>query len=242
MKNSVFIWGSKSYALLVDNLIKNQSININPNYLKTNKKNLKIKYIFDPYSKKKIYNLSGSFFNDLKSFKKKIKTCKSYVVCIGNNYGKARYFVSAFIEKFGLEPVSLISKHSFIENSALIGKGVVAMPRSFVNAFSKIGDFTILNCNSNIEHESKIGKGCHIMSGACIGGRSVVGDFTTVGTNATVLPDIKIGSGSYIGAGSVVTKNVKPNSVIVGVPGRRIKEHENKVDKKIFEKIKLLND
>ncbi len=118
-----------------------------------------------------------------------------------------------------------------------IGKGVVAMPNSYVNYYSEIGDYSILNSSSNIEHECKVGKGSHLMSGASIGGRCIIGDFTTIGTNATVLPDIKIGEGSFIGAGAVVTKNVKKNSVIVGVPGKHIKHVENEVDEKIFYKI-----
>ena len=94
-------------------------------------------------------------------------------------------------------------------NKTIIGKGVVAMPNSYVNYYSEIGEYSILNSSVNIEHECKVGKGSHLMSGASIGGRCIIGDFTTIGTNATVLPDIKIGEGSYIGAGAVVTKNVK---------------------------------
>ena len=141
------------------------------------------------------------------------------------------------MEKNGLKPLTLVSKYSLIDDKAKIGKGVVAMPKSYVNTFTEIGDYSILNSNSNIEHECKIGKGNHIMSGASIGGRCTTGDYVTVGTNATILPDIKIGEGSYIGAGSVVTKNVEKNSVIAGVPGKYIRKNENNVDQEIFKKI-----
>ena len=57
------------------------------------------------------------------------------------------------------------------------------MPNSYVNAFSEIGDYSILNSSANIEHECKIGKGTHIMSGACIGGRCEIEDFVSIGTN-----------------------------------------------------------
>ena len=75
------------------------------------------------------------------------------------------------------------------------------------------------------------------MSGACIAGRCKIGDYVTIGSNATILPDIKIEDGSYIGAGSVVTKNVKKNSVIVGVPGKYLKSKKQVVDLKIFNEI-----
>ena len=237
MVNNIFLWGSKSYALLINEIIKNYKENLNLKYLKKNQKSLKIKTVFDPYAQKSSYRLQGSFFTNIKNFKKNTKKCKSFVVCIGDNFGKARYLTSLFLEKIGLEPLTLINKHSLIMNKTIIGNGVVAMPNSYVNYYSEIGDYSILNSSVNIEHECKVGKGSHLMSGASIGGRCIIGDFTTIGTNATVLPDIKIGEGSYIGAGAVVTKNVKKNSVIVGVPGKHLKYIKNKVDEKIFHKI-----
>lgn len=242
MINKIFLWGSKSYALLIDNIVKNLEQDINQKYLQSNYKKYKIAFVFDPYSKKARYDLEGTFFNDINDFKKNIKNCKNFIVCIGEHHGKARYSISVFLEKFGLKPLSLISKYAKIGNKTKIGKGIVAMPNSYVNNFSEVGDYSILNSSSNIEHECKIGKGTHIMSGACIGGRCEIEDFVSIGTNATVLPNIKIGSGSYIGAGSVVTKNVKKNAVILGVPGKYYKKINNKVDLKIFKEILKLNN
>ena len=237
MINNIFLWGSKSYALLIDNAVKRLKQDINQKYLKSKNEKYKIAFVFDPYSKKTRYDLGGKFFNNINDFKKNIKRCKNFVVCIGEHHGKARYSISVFLEKFGLKPLSLISKYAQIENKTKIGKGIIAMPNSYVNAFSEIGDYSILNSSANIEHECKIGKGTHIMSGACIGGRCEIEDFVSIGTNATVLPNIKIGSGSYIGAGSVVTKDVEKNAIIVGVPGKYYKKINNKVDLKIFKKI-----
>ena len=111
------------------------------------------------------------------------------------------------------------------------------MPGAIVHKFSSLGHQCILNTNSTVDHECVLGNGVHVMGGASIAGRVIIGDFSTIGTNATILPDIKIGTGSYIGAGSVVTKNVKKNSVIIGVPGKYIKQSENKVDQEILKKI-----
>ena len=237
MIDNVFLWGSKSYALLISHFLKNSKRELNYSYIKPNNKRFKINFIFDPYAKKQSYEFEGKFFNDPFSFNKNIKKSKSFVVCIGENYGKARYFISLFLEKFNLSPLTLISKHSLILNKTKIGRGVVVMPRAYLSNYSEIGDYSILNSSSNVEHECKIGKGVHIMSGACIGGRSIVGDFATIGTNATILPDLKIGKGAYIGAGAVVTKNVSDNSLIIGIPGKFKKKINNKVDYKIFEKI-----
>lgn len=57
----------------------------------------------------------------------------------------------------------------------------------------------------------------------CVKG-AVVGDNVSIGSNSTILPGIKIGFGSLIGAGSVVTKDVKPGSVVAGNPAQVIKK------------------
>ncbi len=44
-----------------------------------------------------------------------------------------------------------------------------------------------------------------------------------VGASSTILPGITIGDNAVIGAGSVVTKDLPPNSIAVGVPAKIIK-------------------
>ena len=45
-----------------------------------------------------------------------------------------------------------------------------------------------------------------------------------IGANTTILPGVQIGRNSLIGAGCVVTKDVEPNSVVVGNPGKVVRE------------------
>ena len=44
-----------------------------------------------------------------------------------------------------------------------------------------------------------------------------------IGVNVTLMPYITIGENSLIGGGSVVTKDIPPNSVVVGSPARVVK-------------------
>ena len=41
-----------------------------------------------------------------------------------------------------------------------------------------------------------------------------------IGVGATVLPGVRIGRGAVVGAGAVVSKDVPPYAVVVGVPAR----------------------
>ncbi|MGK7928260.1 MAG: gamma carbonic anhydrase family protein [Spirulina sp.] len=45
-----------------------------------------------------------------------------------------------------------------------------------------------------------------------------------IGIGAIVLDGVRVGAGSIIGAGSVVTKDVPPRSLVVGVPGKKLRE------------------
>jgi len=50
--------------------------------------------------------------------------------------------------------------------------------------------------------------------------RTIVKSGASIGANATILPGITIGENALIGAGSVVTKDVKPNTIVMGNPAR----------------------
>ncbi len=44
----------------------------------------------------------------------------------------------------------------------------------------------------------------------------------TLGANCTIVCGVTIGEFAFIGAGAVITRNVKPYALVVGVPGRQI--------------------
>ncbi|MGK7936038.1 MAG: gamma carbonic anhydrase family protein [Xenococcaceae cyanobacterium] len=45
-----------------------------------------------------------------------------------------------------------------------------------------------------------------------------------IGIGAVVLDGVRVGSGSIVGAGCIVTKDVPPRSLMVGVPARKVRE------------------
>ena len=79
-----------------------------------------------------------------------------------------------------------------------------------------------------IGETAEVGENVTILQGVTLGGTSLrrekrhptLGDNVVVGAGAKIIGAFKIGDGSRIGAGSVVVREVPPNSVVVGVPGR----------------------
>lgn len=57
-------------------------------------------------------------------------------------------------------------------------------------------------------------------------------DNVFIGCNSTILPGIKIGPNALIAAGSVVTKDVKPNTVVAGNPARVIETFDEYLEKR----------
>ncbi len=63
----------------------------------------------------------------------------------------------------------------------------------------------------------------------------VIEDDCWLGSGVRVLDGVTIGQGSVIGAGAVVTKDIAPYSVAVGVPAKVISRRNNLIDKSVIE-------
>lgn len=59
-------------------------------------------------------------------------------------------------------------------------------------------------------------------------GKVEIEDYAFIGPRAIILPGVKIGRGAVVGAGAVVTKDVKPLSIVGGVPAKEIGTREEK--------------
>ena len=67
-------------------------------------------------------------------------------------------------------------------------------------------------------------------------GKVVIEDWAYVGAYAQIMPGVTIGEGALVAAGSVVTKSVKPHTVVAGNPAQYICTTED-----FYEKNKHLN-
>lgn len=53
-------------------------------------------------------------------------------------------------------------------------------------------------------------------------GKVIIEDWAYIGSYSQIMPGVTIGKGSLVAAGSVVTKSVKPNTVVGGNPAKYI--------------------
>ncbi len=116
----------------------------------------------------------------------------------------------------------------------LMGRGVSTFSRWFtgieIHPGAQIGPgfFIDHGMGTVIGETAEIGENVTLYHNVTLGGVSwakvkrhpTLEDHVVVGAGAQVLGPIRIGSHSRIGANSVVVKDVPPNSVVVGVPGR----------------------
>jgi serine O-acetyltransferase len=81
-----------------------------------------------------------------------------------------------------------------------------------------------------IGETAEVGENVTLYQGVTLGGTSLRREKrhptlkrnVVVGTGAAILGAITVGEGTRVGAGSVVVRDVPPNSVVVGVPGKVI--------------------
>jgi len=81
-----------------------------------------------------------------------------------------------------------------------------------------------------IGETAEVGQNVTLYQGVTLGGTSLKREKrhptlernVVVGTGGAVIGAIRLGEGTRVGAGSVVVKDVPPNSVVVGVPGKVI--------------------
>lgn len=129
-----------------------------------------------------------------------------------------------------------------LEAGCMTGHDVLIREESHVGERTLVGSYSVLDGRLSVGTEANIQTGVYVPPGTEIEDRVFLGPRAvltndpyplrvstdlvgptirrdaTVGANATVLPDLTIGEGAFVAAGAVVTDDVPPWTLAVGVP------------------------
>lgn len=121
------------------------------------------------------------------------------------------------------KPGRLQSVTTIIGPGVEIGPGAVFCDYTIVTASARIGMHFQCNIYAYVAHDCVIGDFVTFAPKVCCNGNVHVGDGAYIGTGAFIrqgTPDkpLMIGEGAVVGMGAVVTKDVLPNTTVVGNP------------------------
>jgi len=104
-----------------------------------------------------------------------------------------------------------------------IGEGTVICSHTSITCNVRIGEHVAINLNCTVGHDVVIEDYCNISPGVNISGYVHLEEGVDIGTGVAILPKVRIGRGSVIGAGAVVTRDISPHCLAVGIPAKVIK-------------------
>ncbi|MEM3437263.1 MAG: acyltransferase [Nitrososphaerales archaeon] len=139
---------------------------------------------------------------------------------------------------------------NYIGKNVKLGKNVKIWNFAYIGDNTEIGDNVTIGSLSHIDYKVKIGKNCKIEGCVYIPPLTIIGDNVFIGPGAIFTNDpyppskrfsgiivedgvvicagsiikagVKIGKNSVIAMGSVVTKDVPPNTVVMGIPAKPV--------------------
>lgn len=116
-----------------------------------------------------------------------------------------------------------------------IGRDVEISPFSVVrratlpDGYTMIGDGTKISAFVNIGHNSKVGKHVFIGPLTNLDGSVEVEDYAYIAPQVQINSHLKVGEGAFVGAGAIVTEDVSPGEVMVGVPAKPLWHRGNSI-------------
>jgi sugar O-acyltransferase (sialic acid O-acetyltransferase NeuD family) len=127
------------------------------------------------------------------------------------------------IGSISIEPkdfTQIISPNAYVGKNTILGYNLIIMAGCVLTSNAQIGNHVLILPNTVIHHDSNVGDYSIIGSNVSVAGNVRIGENVYIGSGTRIKNGITIGKGALIGMGSNVIKDVKPEEVIVGNPGK----------------------
>ena len=148
--------------------------------------------------------------------------CAAATVLAGSRIGAGAIIgdQAFFRERSELGAGSVVGRGSAVDNDVRIGARVRVQTDVYITANSTIEDDVFLGPGVLLTNDSTMAR--HGDSYPIVG--ATIRRAARVGGAVVLTPGVEIGEEAFIAAGAVVTRDVPPRGVVMGVPGRVIRE------------------
>jgi acetyltransferase-like isoleucine patch superfamily enzyme len=123
-------------------------------------------------------------------------------------------------ERTAIAEGSVVGRGTSVENDVLIGARARIQTSCYITAFSELEDDVFVAPSVTTANDPRAGRRRP--------GERLVGPrlrrACRIGAGAVLLPGVEIGEEAFVAAGSVVTRDVAPRSLVMGVPARHVRE------------------
>lgn len=152
-----------------------------------------------------------------------VRALKNASIVIGIAFPKIkRKILKKISANTSLSYPSLVHARAWISKGVTIGQGCIIYPGTTINYGSIINDFSVINANCSLGHHTHVGTYTSFAPGVTTGGHSFIEEAVDMGIGVSTIQDIRIGRDSVVGGQTMVIRDVKRKTTVVGVPARVI--------------------
>jgi acetyltransferase-like isoleucine patch superfamily enzyme len=123
-------------------------------------------------------------------------------------------------ERSSIGAGSVIGRGSVVDNDVVVGARVKVQTNVYLTAFTVIEDDVFVGPGATTTNDDTMNRHGPEM---CLRG-ATLRRACRVGGGAVITPGVEIGEEAFVAAGAVVTKDVPPRAVVIGVPARVVRE------------------
>ena len=154
-----------------------------------------------------------------------VQVCANSVLFAGSRIGERAVIgdQACVRERSAVGAGSVIGRGAMVEHDVVIGERVKLLDHAYMTAHSVVEDDVFIGPGAVMTNDSTMGRhprgeslSAPVLKRAC-----------RVGAGVIMTPGVEIGEEAFVAAGAIVTRNVPPRAVVMGVPARVVRTVED---------------